>query len=206
MTRSLLTLIASSAVYGFAIGSVHSTTYALHNLLKFPLLLIVTSLICAPAYFVCARFLSPRLPFSDVGLLIRQMMCDASVLLASLAVVSLFLAHTIERPTAKGLGEYPLFLGLNVAFIAVSGSLALARRGGALLRRRELERWRAVSILAAWLALTLGVGAQWAWYLRPFFGVASISAEEVPFCLGTEPDFRGARSFYEALYQVVSPP
>ena len=50
--RSLATLIASSAAYGFSIGLSNSFVYALRNLVKFPLLILATSAICALCYFV----------------------------------------------------------------------------------------------------------------------------------------------------------
>jgi hypothetical protein len=128
------------------------------------------------------------------------------LLLASLATVSFFLAQTLERASAAGLGQYPLFLSLNVGFIAAAGVTALVHRARTLLARSDVARWRGSSLLVLWLGLALAVGGQWAWYLRPFFGVATIPADQTPFCLGTEPDFRGARSFYEALAHVVVPP
>jgi hypothetical protein len=37
--------------------------------------------------------------------------------------------------------------------------------------------------------------------MRPFCGVVG-----APFMLGSQPDFRGATSFYEAVYHVFVPP
>jgi hypothetical protein len=62
---------------------------------------------------------------------------------------------------------------------------------------------RGVVLVGAWLAASLFVGAQTSWYLRPFCGVAYV---DTPFMLGTEPDFRGATSFYEALFHLIEPP
>ncbi len=89
-------------------------------------------------------------------------------------------------------------LGLLVAVLLMA-SLVLALPFGAVLGLEGF--WR-----VSWLLLSLLVGGQWAWYLRPFFGVASISAEVTPFCLGTLPDYRGATSFFEAVLHLVDPP
>jgi hypothetical protein len=72
-----------------------------------------------------------------------------------------------------------------------------------LLRRFNLSVRRSTIIIGAWLALSLLVGSQWAWYLRPFCGVATIDA---PFFLGTEPDFQGATDFFQAVYYLFDPP
>lgn len=201
--RDLAGLALASAVYGFAIGASHSWTFAARNLLKFPALILVTAAVCAPAYLLVARFLAARLSLAEVLGLVLRLFRDASVLLAALAPVCLFLARTIEQPDRRGLNEYPLFLGLNVLLIAVSGSLALVRQGRALLRRRGR---RYLAVLAGWLLLSLVVGGQWAWYLRPFFGLSTVSAEATPFCLGTLSDYRGATSFFEAVYHLFAPP
>ena len=60
--------------------------------------------------------------------------------------------------------------------------------------------------VTAWLALSLFAGGQCAWYMRPFFGIGALKGDSPPFFLGTAPDFRGARSFYEAVWNLVQPP
>ena len=100
----------------------------------------------------------------------------------------------------------PFFLGLNVLFIAVCGTVALVRQAANLLRRYALELKRAVLVVLCWLSLSFFVGAQCSWYLRPFFGVSTIPAGATPFIFGTRPDFRGATSFYEAIYYLFDPP
>ena len=57
--------------------------------------------------------------------------------------------------------------------------------------------------MSGWLALSLLVGGQAAWTLRPFFGVRSIPADQTRFFLGSSPDYRGSTNFYEAVYDVV---
>ena len=55
---------------------------------------------------------------------------------------------------------------------------------------------------ASWLVLSLLVGGQFAFYLRPFFGIASLTGAP-PFLLGDEPTVTGARNFYEVVWQFV---
>lgn len=203
MTRQLLTLAGASAIYGFSIGTVHSLVFALRNLIKFPLLLLVTALVCSLAYALAARALCPSLSFRAVLRAVLAIFTDTSVLLAALAPVMLFLAFALERADESGLHDYPLFLAINVLAIAGCGSLALYRRTRAIAAQHKLSGRRASTITAAWMFLSLLVGSQWSWYLRPFCGVANVSA---PFMLGTEPDFRGATNFYQAVYQIFAAP
>ena len=203
MTRQLLTLAGASAIYGFSIGAVHSLVFALRNLIKFPLLLLVTAIVCCLGCALAARALCPSLGFRAVLRAVLAIFTDASVLLAALAPLMLFLALALERADESGLRDYPLFLAINVVAIAGCGSLALFKRTRAIAAQHNLSGQRASAITAAWMLLSLLVGSQWSWYLRPFCGVATVSA---PFMLGTEPDFRGATNFYQAVYQIFAAP
>lgn len=204
MPRAILAILLGSAVYGFSAGSVNSLQLATWNLLKFPLLIFLTSLICSPAYYVFSQFVTRELSFRDVCRLSLRTFADVSILLASWAPVAFFLAKTIVQPDQGSLNEYPLFLGLNVLFIGTCGVVALVRQAARLLKGHRLSIPRSVGVMSAWLAVSLFAGGQCAWYLRPFFGCSAI--RNPPFMEGSHPDYRGARSFYEAVYHLVDPP
>lgn len=206
MWRGLLVLIAASAIYGFSIGLWHSLAYALRNLLKFPLLILVTATICTLACFLSARLFSRELSFRDVLALFFRLFKDTALLLSSLAAINLFLALTLEQPVSEhDLRGYPLFQGLNVVFIAICGSTALVLQTRNLIGRHGIGRGTSAAIIASWLAFALVVGGQWAWYLRPFFGIAALPSAP-HFCHGTLPDFRGSTNFFEAVVRLVLPP
>jgi hypothetical protein len=206
MLRLLGTTLLASAAYGFACGAVHSLRFAIYGLVKFPLLLLGTALICALAYSLGARFCGVSLAHREVLRLSGQIYRDAAVLLWAFAPATLFLALTIRSPSPRDLGEYPLFLAFNVIVIACAGTIALLRVTRRLLREKDVPKARAAPTLCFWLAVSLVVGGQWAWYLRPFFGVASIDGATTRFCLGAAPDYRGATSFFEAVYHLLDPP
>jgi hypothetical protein len=206
MRRDLATLLLASALYGFSIGCVHSTRFGLHNVVKFPLLFLVTGAACAIAYFLWALLVGGvRVCFADVQRLAMRLYRDAAVLLAALAPANWLLARTLAPPDATSLHEYPMFLGLNVLFIAAAGTLALFGQVRALARYQPWPLSRRVITVAGWLALSLLVGGQAAWTLRPFFGVRSIPGAGTRFFLGSSPDYRGATNFYEAVANVVAP-
>ncbi len=200
-------LVIAPALYGFSVGLIRSPRTALFNLLKLPLLILTSTLVAALAYALVAKLLLREAPLREVRRLVLGCYGEIGTLLASLAPVCLFFALSFERPTGpQALGEYPLFLGLNVALIAVVGCVAVVRQGRALLRRFAVPPARGWAVVIVWLGLSLIVGGQTAWYLRPFFGNAGV-AEDDGFCLGSRPDFRGATSFYEAVGDLlVAPP
>jgi hypothetical protein len=200
------TVLFAAAIYGFSVGAVRSLRYAGLNLIKFPLLIGIGASVAAGAYFLAARLLAPELRFADVRRLVLASYADLVILLAALAPVTLVLGLTIRPPTsAADLGEYPSFLAGNVALITAAGILSVLRQAAALLHRHALPRARALPLVALWLATSLLVGGQAAWYLRPFFGNRAVP-DDGSFCLGSRPDFRGARSFYEAVYHLWAPP
>jgi len=203
--RALVQLVLASGTYGFCIGAVHSWRFALANVVKFPVLILVTTALCAASYFLVARLLAPELRLGSVCQLVLAIYRDAAVLLASLATVCLFIALTMEQPRSLAeLADYPAFLAMNVAFVALCGSLAVWRAARAFLRQHQIAARRSAAIVGAWLALSLAVGGQWAWYLRPFVGVRAY--QDVDLVHGTRPDYRGATSFYEAVGHVIVPP
>jgi hypothetical protein len=204
--RNLAAMGLACGLYGFSIGSVHSLRFGLHNLIKFPLLILVTLLLCGAGYYLWAALVGARLRFGEVQRLALRIFRNTTILLAALAPVNLFLAHVLAKPDLTSLGEYPGFLGLNVGFIALAGALSLVREVRHFPRAQAWparSRWRTV---AGWLALSLLVGGQAAWYLRPFFGVATIAGAKTAFFLGASPDYHGSTNFYEAVYHVVAPP
>lgn len=198
--------VAAAATYGFSVGAVCSLRYATLGLVKLPLLMGIGVSVSAGAYFLVARLLAPELRFAAVRRLVLASYADLADLLGSCAPVTLFLAVTLRPPTSLAdLGEYPSFLAANVVLIAAAGVLSVGHQAAALVHRHAVPRARALPLVALWLAISLGVGGQAAWYLRPFFGNRAVP-DDGSFCLGSRPDFRGARSFYEAVYHLAVPP
>jgi hypothetical protein len=198
--RAGLRAALAAAIYGSSIGAVHSLRFAMQNVIKFPLLILVTAAFCSICYYVLTRWLTRALDARAIARSTLAIFHDTAVLLASLAPATLFLALTIKQPDEDNLHEYPLFLTVNVCLIAVSGSLALVRQCKQLLAEHGIPMDRGALLIAAWLTASLFVGAQASWYMRPFCGVRTIDA---PFMLGSAPDFRGATSFYEALFHLL---
>src|SRR5664279_260486 len=107
--KRMAQIFVASAIYGFSIGSVHSTRLGVYNLLKFPLLILITSAVCAVAFYVFSQFITRELSFRDVQSLTASAYRDITLLLASLSPVSFFLAKTFVHPDQVSLREYPFF-------------------------------------------------------------------------------------------------
>ena len=206
MLRPLLLLILGTAVYGFSLGSAHSWLYAQRNLIKLPLLILGTGLVCGAGYRVVAAFIGANLKGRDVADLVLTLFQDLGILLASLSPPTFFYGRVLVATDDSRLGEYGLFLGLNVGFVAICGILALLRQSHLLFESAGIGRARSRVLVIAWLAMTLFVGGQGAFYLRPIFGLPASRGNSPPFALGSAPDVRGATNFYEAVWQVFEKP
>lgn len=202
-SRQLLLTVAAAAGYGFAIGAGKNLTYAWRSAIKVPLLLLGTALLCTALQFVLARFAAVPLPFAATGRTALAFARAMAVALASLAPVSLFLGRTMVRPDERGLGGYPGFVLANMGFVAAAGGVAVVLQARALRREATISRLRSAALVGSWLVVSLLVGGQLAFWLRPFFGIASLTGAP-PFVLGDEPTVTGARNFYEVVWQFVS--
>lgn len=200
--RTFAAIVFGAGAFGFAIGASKNLTYAWRSAVKLPLLLLGTAAICAVACFVVARFVGAPLPFGAVQRSMLRLHRTVAVLLASLSPVSFFLGQSATPPAGADLGGYPAFVATNVLFLAIAGSLALVLQVRALCAAHGLPRDRALWLTGSWLLLSLLVGGQLAFWMRPFFGIASIPGDP-PFVLGDEPTVTGARNFYEAVWQFV---
>lgn len=203
--RSLLTLIASSAAYGFSIGLSNSWIYANRNLVKFPLLILTTASVCSLLYHVLARFFSVHISFLAVQRLVLAIFRDTSLLLAALSPAICFLAVTMPAPRDRDPGDYRRFLMFNVVAIAICGCLAVYFRSRERLRSTHESNQRCPILVASWMLASLLVGGQVCWYIRPFFGATPGTAGR-PWFTGDAPDQNGATSFYEAVLHLIVPP
>jgi hypothetical protein len=206
MIRLVLSTWIAAAIYGFSLGWAHSDLYALRNLAKMPLLLFATATITAPSAWLVARAAGASLSFLGVQRATWTLYRDAAVLLASMAPVVFFVACDLRANATGPLGGYDAFLATNIGLVAVCGSLALARQARNLFETFHESPVRARAIVAMWLALSLLVGGQAAFYIRPFFGFPATRGGHPPFMLGSTPDLRGATNFFEAVLQTIERP
>lgn len=200
------TLVAAS-VYGFSLGCQHSELIALRNVVKFPLLIVVTTLVCAISYDLVARVLRVPIGWLQVHRSAWSAFHDGAILMASVTPSGLFLGYTARAIDDGRVGFYDSFLLFNMAVVAASGVVALVRQARSLFDRHGVSASRAAALVLTWLALSLAVGGQAAFFMRPFFGLPATRGEPQPWFAGNETDVRGARNFYEMVWQaVVRPP
>ena len=165
--RSLLAIFfVAGFVYGLAMGSFGlRPLQMLFSALKVPLLLVVSSLVVLPSFFVLNTVLGLRDDLASAlkGIIAAQV--TMSVSLCALARI------TLVAYASSGDYRFALnFNGLPFLVALCCGYVTLGRHYRPLVARNRQHR----VARAAWLGLYAFVAIQAAWVMRPFVGDPSL--------------------------------
>ena len=133
----------------------------LFSAVKVPLLILVTTALAMPSFFVLNSLLGLRADFPDAARAVAATQAAVAVVLASLAPYTV-----VWYASTAAYHEATLFNALmfGVASLSRSGCC-----GGATPASSRGTRGTAI-MLRAWLGVYAFVGIQMAWVLRPFIG------------------------------------
>ena len=153
-------------LYGAVMGSFSVTEseriwLSVFSACKAPMLLLVTSLLCLPGFFVLNTVLGLRDDLREALQAILAGQAAVSIALASLAPLT-FVWYLSEASYRAA-----LFFNMGVfATATLAGQITMFRYYRPLIRREPKHRIG----LASWLFLYIFVGIQMGWLLRPFIG------------------------------------
>jgi hypothetical protein len=155
------------AIYGAVMGASHSVPQAFASMVKLPILFLLTLLICTPSLHFFNILFGSKQTIGQTVALILTGVSTTSVLLFSLAPITLFFLISST--------EYTFFKLLNVACFALAGFLGVffLRDGIRIATESEDEREGVAArrtIFALWVILFGFVGSQMAYTLSPFIG------------------------------------
>jgi hypothetical protein len=167
VARYIAMIVGFGLLYGaamgcFGIGEGPSRLWQIvYSAVKVPLLLLVTFLISLPSFFVLNTLLGVREEFGEVfrGLVASQ--ATITIVLASLAPLTLLFYLSFDDYDAAILFNAAMF-----ALASFAAQRALRRHYRALMARSA----RHARLLIVWLVLFAFVGIQMGWVLRPFIG------------------------------------
>ncbi|MBD2214213.1 actin-binding WH2 domain-containing protein [Nostoc linckia FACHB-104] len=154
------------AIYGAIIGASHSWGQALSGAIKLPAFYLLTLIICFPTLFFFNVLFGSRSTLQQHFVVLLTAVSVISVLLFSLAPVTLFFMITAP-------GSYQFFKLLNVLIFGITGifGVKFLYEGMQLLSQQDdVGKKTRTTILRSWLFLYGFVGVQLGWFLRPFFG------------------------------------
>jgi len=159
-----LCTIFFAAIYGATMGALPGGLQILYNIIKIPLLLLISLYVALPTYYVLDAFSG-----GDVSL--RQ---TASVLVSSFAIMSIVLLAFVPvnlffilTTPGQGFSTYSFIVLLNVGVFTIAGAAGLTYQFSGMESIHTNTRWANAFILS--LLVQIFVGTQMAWVLRPYF-------------------------------------
>jgi hypothetical protein len=191
-------ICAGAGMYGAAMGYWRSPVQAGYNTVKFPLVILATTLGNALINGMLAPLLGLNLRFRESLMLVLMSFTIAAAILGAFAPIIFFI--TWNTPSLAGQTEiswstYNFVQLTQVVVIAFAGGTANVR----LLRLlRSLSGSEAVArkVLFSWLAGNLFLGSQLCWILRPFIGSPGLPVEFL-----RANAFQG--NFYETVFRAI---
>jgi hypothetical protein len=194
----LVTIVLGAGLYGAVMGWWRHPRQALFTALKFPFVILLTTLGNSLLNAMLAPLLGLNVTLRQSLMVILMTFTIATVLLGAFSPLALFVVWNtppLAATTALRSPEYGFLQLTHVTFIAIAGGTGNACLLP-LLRQWSGSASVARHVLLAWLAVNLLLGSQICWLLRPFIWDP---ARPVEF-LG--PDyFRG--SFYETVFDAA---
>lgn len=194
----LAVILAGAGAYGAAMGCWRSPWQAGYVALKFPLIILLTTLGNALLNGMLAPLLGLNLRFRQSLLAILMSFTIAAAILGAFSPIIFFLVWNLPPMTADAQARhvaYDLLMLTQVAAIAFAGVVANLRLVQ-LLRRVSGSAAVAWKVLLGWLAGNLFLGSQLCWICRPFFGAPHLPVEFL------RPDaFHG--NFYESVFRAM---
>lgn len=171
-TQFLLLLIFSF-LYGFVMGIYNGWLQALTAGFKLPILFVLSTSICFPAFFMVQYILGSRLKFTSMLAILLTGLVLASAIMLSFSPIVIFFLITSKN--------YDFLKLLHVAIIGFSGIFGMRTIVEALkysCEKKNVYPKIGVKIFQFWIIILTFVGMQLAWSLRPFIG-----AKEQPYQL-----------------------
>jgi hypothetical protein len=184
-------IILGAGLYGAAMGWWRDSQQALFVAIKFPLIILLTTLGNALINAMLAPLLGLNIPFRQSFFAILMSFTIAAAILGAFSPVIAFMVWNAPGVTSRG-STYSVILLAHVAVIALAG-IAGNIRLFQLLCRLGGSRAVASRVLLAWLVGNLFLGSQLSWILRPFIGSPDLPVE-----------FLRANALHGNFYEAVS--
>ena len=191
-------ICAGAGLYGAAMGYWRSPVQAGYNVVKFPLVILTTTLGNALINGMLAPLLGLNLRFRQSFMLVLMSFTIAAAILGSFAPIVFFIiwnTPSLAGQTVISTATYNFVQLTQVVIIAFAG-LAANMRLLQLLQALGGSERIARKVLVAWLAGNLFFGSQLCWILRPFIGSPGLPVEFL-----RSNAFQG--NFYETVFRAI---
>jgi hypothetical protein len=194
---NVLTIAGGAGLYGAAMGWWRAPEQALFAAVKFPLIVLLTTLGNAALNAMLAPLLGMNITFRQSLSAVLMSFTVAAAILAAFSPLAAFVVWNAPpmTPQSENTLTYSFVKLTHVVAIAFAGAAGnlrlfqlLVEVGGSRVARR---------VLFAWLAGNLFLGSQLAWILRPFIGTPLM-----PVAFFRRAALQG--NFYENMFQTIT--
>jgi len=191
-------IVMGAGLYGAAMGWWRAPEQALYVGLKFPLIILLTTLGNALLNAMLAPLLGLNLTLRQSLLAVLMSFAITSAILGAFSPLLAFVVWNAPAmtPDVKSTLPYALIKLTHVVVIAFAGVAGNARLFQ-LLTQLGGSKAVAKRVLVAWLAVNLFLGSQLTWIARPFIG-----APQLPVAFLREGALKG--NFYENVFSAVT--
>lgn len=195
LAAQVVIIVLGAGIYGATLGLWRSPLQALFVAIKFPLILLLTTLFNALLNGMLAQLLGLSVRLMDSFRLILMSFAAAAVILAGFSPLTLFALWNAPPLTDTSSAAREVYSGIILMHVGAIATAGIAANIKLLQALRTLsgDALRARLILFSWLAGNLLLGSQLVWNLRPFIGAPYLPVE---FLRPTA--FEG--SFFEAVF------
>lgn len=169
-------IIAGTGCYGAAMGYWRAPEQALFVAIKFPLIILLTTLGNGLLNGMIAPLLGLDISFRQSLQAILMSFMIVGAILGSFSPVIFFIVWNAPPMTSGANGAYA-FIRLTHVFVIAFAGIAANLRLGQLLHRLSGKIEVSRRVLFAWLAVNLLLGSQLSWILRPFIGAPGMAVE-----------------------------
>ena len=173
----LFWIILGSGMYGATIGLWRAPMQASFVAIKFPLLILLTTLGNGFLNGILAQLLGAPINFRQSMTAVFISFAIASIILGSLAPLTFFMVlNAPAMDSLKAANAHDMIILADIIIISFAGitaNLHLFR----LLEFINKSKLRASQLLFAWLAGNLLLGGQLSWIMRPFIGTPTAPVE-----------------------------
>lgn len=193
----LMAIVAGTGLYGAAMGWWRSPMQGLFVGIKFPLIILLTTLGNALLNAMLAPLLGLNISLRQSLLAVLMSFAITGAILGGFSPLMAFVVWNAPpmTPDVKSTTAYAMVKLLHVVVIAFAGIAGNARLLQ-LLNQLAGNRSVARRVLVAWLAVNLFLGSQLTWIARPFIG-----APQLPVVFLREGALHG--NFYENVFHTL---
>lgn len=159
-----LSVIVFAAVYGATMGAYPSGIHILYNIIKIPLLLLISLYVTLPTYYVLDAFSGGDASFRQIAAVLLASFSVMATVLLTFVPVNLFFILTTPNSNIQ---TYAFIVLLNVGIFTLAGISGLVYLAAGMGSIHSSPRW--VNGFLLGLIVQIFVGTQLAWVLRPYF-------------------------------------